>query len=337
MPKLKMWKFFIIVGCIALLFVTTQRMQSERELKELMQSQGHAAPPSYDAQQSTARMKRAQQLYQLWQARGKSDVTGQVVPFVKDADTSIRHSAVRVLARLETPEAERILTQLLIENQQERVQESRLSLLTLRLALGRIGSRKLRGRERLEAVAKSVDLSWDEIARLSQKVNVHPRSRAVGTPGEEIVREMLDLISVMGRRGEDIRSLTESLTLTPAQQVQLQAASMPLKKAVPFLLDYLSKRKTIRDDYTLTGYLADLGPQSTDMIMQYLSHMPQQASQGMESHGYKLVFRSAALTGDARFIPLLKTFERSSDPLIPHYAKRARVAMEQQAWFPPLP
>ena len=313
----------------------THKGQREWKLHTLMQAQALAAPPSHDAKASVARLQRARKLYRLWRARGTRDVSAEVAPFLHDGDDSIRRSAVRILARLEIPQAEHILAEFARQNKQSRAVPD----LTVQLALARLSSRQLRGQARLDAVAKSVDLSWNEVVRLSRKVNVYPRSRAAGTPADEIVSEFLNLLSVMGRHGEQIAPFSKQLTLTPAQTVQLQSASLPDAQATQTIVNYLSRLTVVTGDDSRLGenYLINLGPSAELALIQRLKLASAQPRKSTQNEGLVTLLRSVVFIENPRVIPTLKLFTQDKNDYIRSEAMISMQQVQQKLGFPPLP
>ena len=332
-----------MVGCFALLLGATQRVQSQRKLNVLLQSGGgDALPRPYNPQEITESNAHARELYKLWQARDERDVTAEVIPFLQDPHASVRGSAVRVLARLNTLKAEEALSQALAQQlkntQSQQVQPNAISPLELRFAVGRISSRDLKGRERIEAFAQSAGLSFADVVALSHKVNDQRSSLTQDTAADRVVIQVVDLLSAMGREGEDIEPMVKQLTLNPAQQVQLKAATLSPDKGSKVIINYLAGLDIVTGDDIVLSRSLLLNPESIsiDLLVQKLTAL----KNGKEKHGqrgYVEIFRTAALTGDARVLPLLKEFEQNTDSIMRYYAIQSRLMMEQQAWFPPLP
>ena len=338
MNKIQVVILLAVVGGVGLAFGAAQNVQSQRKVEALIQNQGHAKPPSQDFEQLMARNQRARELYRLWQARNQRDVTKDVLPFLAAEDVSVRRSAVRVLARLETPEAQSALIKQLKSHRNNAAEPNAVPSLILKLAVGRADSHDLKGQERIEAVVKSVDLSFKNVALLSQKVNSSKLSEVAGTSGYQILQEVVSVLTEMSQSGEDIEPLVKQLTLTPAQLIQLKAASLPASEGAKLIVDYLASldRANIEGAVLARVLLTNFGDDGVEALVQKMVKT-QEGKEEYGKAGYIDIFRSAALTGDPRVLPLLKGFENNADPEIRDYANQSRMAMERQSKYPPLP
>ena len=348
MNKIQVGTLLAVVGCVGLTLGVAQNAQSQKKVDALIQSQGHGMPPSYDPQKFAARNQHARELYRLWQARNQRDIAKDVIPFLADEDVGVRRSAVRVLARLETSEAQNALTQQLEMQRNSKTEPNAVppsavlpnavSPLTLQLAVGRANSHDLKGKERIEALVKNTDLSFGDIVRLSQKVNSSKLSEVAGTPGYEILQETVSVLTDMSQSGEDVEPLVKQLTLTPAQSIQLEAASLPASEGAKLIVDYLASSDTVKSENAALArvLLTEFGNAGVEALVQKMVKT-QEGKEKYEKGGYVHTFRAAALTGDPHVLPLLKEFENDPDAKIRYYAIQARKAMEQQIWYPPLP
>lgn len=86
-------------------------------------------------------MQHERELYALWQARHKRDVAAEVAPFLNDNYDGIETSAVRVLARLKTPTAKKVLWQHIKNWQNEQNLPIDIMTLEFHMALSRAQSR----------------------------------------------------------------------------------------------------------------------------------------------------------------------------------------------------
>jgi uncharacterized protein YigA (DUF484 family) len=286
--------------------------------------------------------QRYRQFCNLWLARHQRDITAELLPFLDEpGPVTLRERAARALGRLENPVVEATLAARLQQMQQnaEAVRHKQIPVHTLQLALGRLRSRHQRGAARVEAVARSVGLSIADLSLLSQRVN-DPRARdhAAGSPGGEIIKEVVDLLYAMGKRGENIQPFAARLVLTPAQQVKLRAAMLPLDQEITVILDYGAQLSVVRgeDEELAEHHLVGLGPRATEHIIQRLRAFTSQRHQYGE-RGYVTLFRAANLTGDRRAIPLLKQLEEDPDAELRYFAQQARQALERQSSYPIFP
>jgi hypothetical protein len=155
------------------------------------------------------------------------------------------------------------------------------------------------------------------------------RGRGSGSKGEQIVKEIVDLLYVMGKRGEDIEPLAARLTLLPSQRVLLKGAALPPREESQLIVDYLAKLNTVTsEDYALALlYLPSLGASATDVMIRRLEQVKQSPAR-WGRNGYVTLFRALSLSGDARALTLLQRFEKSDDRALRGYAVLSRKQME---------
>ena len=325
--------------CIVLFCAAQVTVSNEGILKQLGVRAASANPPSYEPQKEVARLERAQKLFRLWQMR-KRNVTAEVEPFLRDPDSGIRHSTVRVLGRLKNAQAEQVLAQLLLSLQKQDAPDIGIAKFTVQLALGHIRSRELKGQKRLDAVARSAGFSWKEIVRLSQQVSSLKSWEVANTPGKELITEVVDVLGEMGRQGENIKPFVTQLSLSSSQQVALRAASLSTGERPAFILTYLVGLDVVEagDEELERAFFIESSPQLLNSLAESLVYIRTNKDKRGD-RGYVTVFRTVALTRNLRLLNMLKQIEedQSEDKIIRYYAMQSRVAMEEKQWFPPLP
>lgn len=323
------WKVASALLGGTLLLVGINHVRSEAQLNDLVKHKVEShGRHGYDAAKESARKERAWQLYQLWLARETRNIAPQVTPFLQDEYGPLRQSAARILGRIESPQAEAPLREALSLSEQGRaVAKGRyIPPVVLKLALGRIGSRGLKGKVKVAAVVKEVGLSFDEAVQLTGKVK-QAQSKANGSEGEKIDKEVVDTLYHMGRSGENITPIMKQLGLYPSQRVLLQSSLLPQDRAVESILDYLIQLDvaTPWDGELAQVYLVSSKSSVKDGIVEFLMAL----KAGKKQHGrrgFVALFRAAALTGDPRVLPLLKHFdEKDKNPIVHHYAMGARM------------
>lgn len=339
MQTMNLRQIFVALACVAALGIGVRLVQSARSaarLSSLLTPGASAHQHEYDPAKEPARKERAWKLYQLWLARHERNVTAEVLPFLQDEYAILRNNAARILGRLENPAAEPHLQKLLTAVQQK---GARGLVSPVSLALARNRSRGLKGRVKVAAFAQGMGLSFDEAVLLTEKVRAS-RSMKGRTTGERIVKEMVDMLYMMGKRGEDIEALVEHLTLHPAQQVLLQAAGLPPDEEAKLIVDYLTKLNVVTlPDVELTQlYLPSLGSHATEAVVQRLEELKEGRVQlGNGYPGWSNLFRAVEWSGDPRALALLKHFQKNGDsPWVRHYASQARRQMEHlEDWSSP--
>jgi len=209
------------------------------------QSEEHGDRSVLPPEQRAAAILRGRKFERIWSERNQRNVTAELIPFLDDPLDSLRLQAVQALSELEDPQAEAPLQALLDKIQQAKSQSQRAPVagvpeVNLRLALGRIRSRDLKGEKRITSMAQSVGLSLEELARVSQQTNSNGGSQMPESSGDQIVESIVDTLHSMAKRGEDVSSIANRLALNPAQARKVKAASLPSDQEVTAILDYLS-------------------------------------------------------------------------------------------------
>ena len=307
---------------------TVQNARTQGQLNALLQP-SLQLDEVYDPAKQPARKKRAWQLYNSWKARdklGSKAVAAQIIPFLRDDYGVLRENAARMLGRLEDPVTKAPLQKLLQGMQNGATRKNYVRPEILKLALGRIEARNLRGEVKLNTIAKRVGLSWNNIAPLSRKVKADYASR---TAGHRIIKEIVDILYGMGRRGEDIQPLIQKLELYPPQKVLLQSASLPPNKRAKVMVDYLAQLNTVSpwDGDLAEIYLLDLRASAATAILQKLQQMKKGTAKYGRTGPVEL-FQVAALLDERRAIPLIQHFQKTAKQPMSGYAQGALLRFE---------
>ena len=324
---------FIAVVFTAVVLAGAIWGQSEWKVRQLTQPQEHLNAQGVPPQARAAWPQQNRMLSQLWLARQKRDVTPELLKLLKSSQhPEIRHRTVRALGRIENPKA---LGPLKAWEKTLTPQQKEEFYPTLPLAIARIQSHNLKGQKKLEALSKSVSLSWSETVRLSQKVNA-PRSQNQNTSGGEIVREVVDTLYLLGKRGERVNKISSQLLLAPSQSALINSANLSPQKQVAFLISYLDgvNMEGYGDSELANRYLISI-PGSNVLLVKYLqgfknnpqSHIAR-AKPKLPHLGYTFLFEAAALTRDKQVPILLKAI---SSKFKPSWDKNSDVNSNPQA------
>lgn len=291
---------------------------------------------------------RKRTLAHVWQSRHRQKVLPKIESYLQDRSWPIRVSAVRALGWLEEPSSVPALRK--IEQRINSGQETQVGIETVKMAVGRIEARDLKGKYKLEKVAKSVGLSWQEVARLSQRVNAPASARdryaVAGSSAVGIVRDFVDLLYEMGKQGQDIQPFAKQLTLLPSQQVYLNAANRTVEQEIDEILAYglqPDRFGPITDgaEELLKDHLVGLGEPAADALIEKLQDVAEaptkQFSNPDVQRGYVNLFRAVANLEDKRVIPLLKILSQSRHRWLSYYAAQSLSNMEQGLTSPAIP
>ena len=199
------------------------------------------AMPYHTPQEKKAYENRARQFGRLWLARRKKNVTPQLLQMLdKEPTPGLRQAIVIALGRIEDPQATKPLQNLLVKaNAQQPGHIASPSAISLRddippyqikLALGRIRARDLKGTAKLNAVAKTVGTTWPALkqtaAQLKAKMRVPTGIYEVKDSKQRfILEEFYDVLYRMGKHGEDIQRMGAMDLAIWSTDLQDQAAS----------------------------------------------------------------------------------------------------------------
>ncbi|HEX8235311.1 MAG TPA: hypothetical protein VF600_05100 [Abditibacteriaceae bacterium] len=309
-----------------------KQSHNEAVVQSLTQGQSHSEGEAIQDAERPALMLKRRHFIAAWRARHERKVDDEIIPYLQDPKTALRVRAARALGRLESPQAENALLALLQRMKEEAATRnpSGVREQTVLLALARIRSRNLRGKARVDAVVQSVGLTLADLSLLSQKVNGVERAWTKGSPGDEIVDEVVDVLYAMGKRGENIEAMNRDLKLklTEPQQVKLQGAALPENEEIQLILDYLSKPRVLTPDvYDLAyNHLANLGPVVLTRVMQRLQDLRRRdAARGAAN---ELLIGILSNIGDRRVLNVLKEFEQDPNSELRQNARWAQEKIE---------
>ena len=345
-------KVSIATGLFATCAFGAWQVKTEIKLHGLLQRPAHANVKRRTPQQREAWSKQNNRLAELWIERNQRDVAPALLQLLQQSgDEDIKRRVVRALGRLESaqalPKLQAMAKKLRSSEMASEAQNSnhpfadefmRKALFpTLPLSIGRIEARNLKGQAKLNAVAKSVGLSWSEVVRLSQKVNA-PKSYAQGTPGDEIVEEVVDVLYHLGKQKQNAQALAKSLKLSPAQNTLIQVAPLSTEEEIRYLVDYFSRLKLLNgDNYQLIDHTRSLGSRVNEIVTERLLEMKRNPQLYPQRVNYKALFNVASGNNEQRSLKLLKQFEQNSSVYIREKARAARERMESKRAIPNLP
>lgn len=130
------------------------------------------------------------------------------------------------------------------------------------------------------------------------------------------------------------------MLLSNAQRAEIEAASLPDKKAVEYLLDYLANVRIEGndDDDLAQETLLDYGVQGRALLVARLEDIAQHPEQYGSNIGYVFIFRAAASTQDQKALFWLQQIELMPHAKMAHYARQSRLTLERTlSNTPPIP
>lgn len=277
--------------------------------------------------QQVAYVKRHQSLSIAWATRHEKDVLPCVLPLLNESDAWLRLRAVRILGRLESNRALSAL-----KNMERQVSAARsgteydqrqaVPLPILRLAIGRIETKSLRGQARLDELAKCLGLKWADVKVLSEGINKKIGSSG-GTRGM-VWREILDVIYQMGKGGQDIKAFRNQLVLVPPEKVYLDCAT-PGTEEPTVILSYFTSVKAVKydSDYMLMDHYCSLGAKSRTALLAKLNEVVRRPQKYRSGRSYYCFFSMAARLGDRQTLPALQSLAGDHDSTLRYYANSA--------------
>lgn len=305
--------------------------------------------PYNTPQEKAAWDKRARQFAQLWLSRRRRNATPPLLQLLaKEPSFQLREALVTALGRLENPQAAKPLRTLLVRVQASGVGRDGYPLRApwrdyiavhrIKLALGRIQARGLKGERKLNVIAASVGTTWPKLKlsgrqwRSQLKQDRMATYRLQEAPQNFVFTEFHDVLYRMGKRGENIRALGAfDLVLWPQQEPVLSTASTSDQAEIRF---WLARAAPPSAAGFYPQHLLDLGPQVPVYLQQSLQAALPRAQKnpaalaGVNIVGLKAMFDVAAATGDRRFVPLLRKFQKVNDQWTRNFAGDALARLQ---------
>lgn len=159
----------VLQGLIVITFILgvaweIQQRHSEMRLEALIKKSATIAASHrlLNRDEENRSMIRHAQLHQLWAERAKRNIKSDILSLLDDPDPAIRKKAVQWLGRLEDSSVERVLRDLM-------QQENGIPAITFKIAIARIHSKTFKGKEKLAAFTKSLGMRLEDLVRLSVK------------------------------------------------------------------------------------------------------------------------------------------------------------------------
>ena len=288
--------------------------------------------------------KEGPQFTRLWKQRKTRNIAPELVALLEDPVFSSRDQVANALGILESPEGE---APLLVEMDKwkkyekqsreyekafassvasnsvppARVEEpNAASRFTIKLALGRIRSRNLKGRAKLNCIAKEFDLDYEGVVKVTEKVGqqIHsesPNERhdAIRSENYKIVLAFMDTLYSMGKHGENLNALdADRMTIGPNFQLRLKGAVLSSHEEAKMWLDHATNSKM---GIFRPSYLLDIGPVAVELLFERLNDISAHpAKYGISKDDAPLIgldslFKAAAQSGDGRAIAVLEKFQ----------------------------
>lgn len=284
--------------------------RSEWKVVALTKTARHHHFSRRNPQQRVVWAKENRALARLWVDRHERNVAPELLDLLKTSnDPDIQLRSIRALGRLE-----RLETLPVLERWGEQLAPERQGAMypTLPLALSRIEHSQLQGKGKLNAITRSAGLSWREVAHLSAKLNA-PKTYGQGSDGDKIVEEMLDVLYLMQKNGENVDIFINSLALTDAQKVAVNGGKLSRGAEAESIVDFLQNVKIQRsDEYDLAECrLPALGKVAADVLVKRLDTLKGQEHK-FPDNGYDLLFRAAAAMNERRALPVLSYYSKTS-------------------------
>jgi hypothetical protein len=252
-----------------------------------------------------------------------------VRPYLTHSLYGLRIHAVWTLGASENPAATPILSELTADSSR-RDGIARPPKDLLQLTLARIRSRNLKGKARVDAVARGMGSSWTGIVQMSHTATTR---RVFPRPNRHeilILNEFVNLLGSMAKKGKNIKPLAQSLRLGAAQKVRLETFSLPPSAKVKRILDSLSENDVFNDPFfELNDAVLEEGRAGTDIVFARLNYMRQHSEiYGSSHYAYAYILRLAAQTGEERMFNLFRQIE--AEPRVSAEVRREAVMARQK-------
>ena len=289
-------------------------------------------------------------LLESWHSRTQKDVTPRLLELSNDSDANIRERAVRLLGRLEAPDALPVLQQKLQTVERARTKPyvsgqgsyqdapEYVPIEVLQLAIGRIESRPLQGRAKLDKMLEAVQfmspsqhpksLVWADVVEFSRRANVVQGEEHLrfGSPARRVFDEVVDVFHSEKQAGHDMTGLQRQLFLSEAQQMFLDTANLPLEEQIRRVTEFGLQIKNygVEEARLITDYLLSLPPQIVrtevnQKLADVLAHPQNYPTMSEVRFGNKYatgllpIWNVVSVIGDEKTKVLLQEFVRNFD------------------------
>ena len=301
--------------------------------------------------------KPARRFGQLWLQRRTRKVAPELIKMLAaERSPGFQEAIIIALGRLEDPKAIKPLRARLVTLRSNsnsifsyKGEKREIPVFRVQLALGRIQARQLRGRPKLDAIAKSIGTTWPALQGQARRLRSELQDRlkvykAQEDPNRFVLEEFYDILYVMGKRGENIKKLgafdlmiwsndpsNVAAGLRSQEQAKLFAASLSNQAEIEFWLGRSMPPNKFRFS---PAHLLDLGPQVPQSLRKHLKIYLREAKANprnfARTKSYRSLFQTVAATNDSRFVPLLKEFLSVEDQWVKNFAGDAITAIQQQ-------
>lgn len=332
------------------LFTTVKGLRADGETKMAEQHSSEEPYLSMELQGATdAAVVAHVEITRVWRQRFERDVAPDLMRFLDHKWFIVRFQAAIFLSYLDHAPAEEPLRLLLERPTEKAALDMKQRRLQIQLALARIRTRDLRGQARVEAIAASIGRTLDTLTPASNRERVVLNQ---APPEDAIKRAFFELLYSMAKKGEDIAPLRSKLRFPRYYNLLLDSAALPIEEEVTRVLDRLEKQVIGGGGFLSDSYLPRMGRRGFDVLLKRLQDMVEHPElhfrsipptpQGLQSTeeaeklatkmgikrdfshlrrphyamGYVEIFHAAALSDDARFLPVLKQLEEKfrADP-----------------------
>ena len=278
----------------------------------------------------------------LWKQRSKRDVSRALVPFLRSSDPSLCERAICALGRLENPQ---MLSVLISVKGETRVMPELLGMSPLmsdptrRLAIVRIRTRNLHGQARVVGLLRGVGWTLAEGQMWSKRIEA-PRAYLKDSDQARVIREVVDLLYNMGKKGENIAALRRGFAFATAQNIQLDCAKLNKAQEVERILDYGMSLDVTRwdDEYLCVDHLVSLGAEAEVGLKKRLQREISSKKTYANHNPFNTMMRAAAKTNNMRFLPLLTKLAKVNpqhDTVF--YADQASSMLRERTAYPRAP
>ena len=329
--------------------------------------------PFQTQEQRTQWGKRNQKFGRIWLTRHQNPKKAAlaILPFVRekvDQNADLRIRAIIALGRIESPIAQKPLQKLLEETVATQKQRAdgiawidNIPQWRIQFALARIQSRDLRGKARLEFVAKALGTTWPKIRTLG----VQWRAKVQGPQSRDgiydflrkspkvMLEEFAQLLHDMGKQGQNIKALGANDLLVWSDSPNLPSALYSSQQAL-ILTAHMTREQEIRfwllrstpphvGTMSPQAFL-DLGPPAVQALKVALAQLLPKAIADpkivadVNGIGCQTLFKAAAASCDQSFIPLLEKFQDVKDRWVYAEATQAIADLKsgEGAWMLPV-
>jgi hypothetical protein len=333
-----------IAVCVTTSYFLAGGRQRKWSYQELLQSTPQQASHSLPADKEISQRYDDKKRFDSLLLSPTSNHLHEIATFLNSPHELTRLKAARLLGQSENPAFLSSLKSAFKQHSQEKTKVP----VAIRLAIAQIETRDMKGKSRIEAVAKAVGITLPELKNLFAKINESSTAyNAVygKSDGRVVVDVITDLMVKSAFQGANVQEFIDDWVLLQLAKLRIRSAMLPEKEGADLILNTLRLGAgfDVATGSILEEHLIENRPRAADRILIKLEDMVKrpeiyakapyspEAEPIIRKYGLRHapIFRAAGSSKDKRMLALLRKFAQGQVPPTDKewIRKKAREAM----------